>query len=136
MVIVFTGEPAIDVGEPGADAVLVALQGLQVDGVGEVRGQELVALGLEPLAVLSQLGQFLGAGGQAFVERRLDLRGEGGVLVFGDGDVAVTVGHELLGDPDGDGPAGAVLAFGGATGTDVVAIADALLVGRVVQLHP
>lgn len=59
----------VDVGEPGADAVLVTLQGVEVDGVGEVRGQELVALVLEPSAVLGQLGQFLGAGGEAFIER-------------------------------------------------------------------
>ncbi|WP_271404535.1 hypothetical protein [Kocuria palustris] len=89
MLVVFAGEPAIDVGQSGADAVLVALQGLQVDGVGEVRGEELVALVLEPLAVLGQLGQFLGAGGQAFVERGLDLRGECGVFGLGDGDVLV-----------------------------------------------
>ncbi|ALG83194.1 hypothetical protein ACH46_00050 [Gordonia phthalatica] len=136
VVIVFGGEATVDVGDPGADAVLVALQGLQVDGVGEVRGEELVALDLEPLAVLSQLGQFLGAGGQAFVERRLDLRGEGGVLGLGDRDVSVAVGDELLGDADRHGPPGAVLTLGGPAGTDVVAVADALLVGWVVQLHP
>lgn len=73
VVVVFAGEAAVDVGEPGADAVLVALQGLQVDGVGEVRGEELVALVLEALAVLGQLGEFLGAGGESFIECCLDL---------------------------------------------------------------
>ena len=87
-------------------------------------------------AVLSQFGEFLRAGGEAFVERCLDLRREGGVLVLGDRDVAVAVGDELLGDADGHGTAGAVLAFGGAAGADVVGVPHALLVGRVVQLHP
>lgn len=58
VVVVFAGESAVDVGESGADAVLVTLQGLQVDGVGEVSGQEIVALVLESLAVLGQLGQW------------------------------------------------------------------------------
>ncbi|WP_432558265.1 hypothetical protein [Granulicoccus sp. GXG6511] len=38
VVVVFTGEAAVDVGEAGADAVLVALEGVEVDGVGEVCG--------------------------------------------------------------------------------------------------
>ncbi|WIM72853.1 hypothetical protein QP028_03155 [Corynebacterium suedekumii] len=114
----------------------MALQGFQVDGVGEVRGQELVALVLESLAVFGQLGQFLGAGGEALIERGLDLCGEGRVLGIGDRDVLVAVGDELLGDTDGYGAAGAVLAFRGPAGADVVPVADALLVGWVVQLHP
>ncbi|WP_262508933.1 hypothetical protein [Schaalia sp. JY-X159] len=101
-----------------------------------MRGQELVALVLKSLTVLGQLGQLLGAGGEAFIERGLDLCGQGGVLVLGDRDVLVAVGDELLGDADGHGSAGAGLAFGGPPGADVVAVADALLVGRVVQLHP
>ena len=92
MVVVFAGEAAVDVGDAGADAVLVALQGVEIDGVGEVRGEELVALVLEPLAVLGQLGQFLGAGGEVFIERGLDLRGEGDVLCLGDCDVLIKVG--------------------------------------------
>nr|WP_221584578.1 hypothetical protein [Microbacterium sp. G2-8] len=136
VVVVFAGEEAVDVGEAGADAVLVAFEGVEVDGVGEVRGQELVALVLESLAVLGQLGQFLGAGGEAFIERGLDLRGEGGVLGLGDRDVLVAIGDELLGDADGYGAASTALAFGGPAGADVVAVSDALLVGWVVQLHP
>lgn len=92
VVVVFAGEAAVDVGDAGADAVLVALQGVEIDGVGEVRGEELVALVLEPLAVLGQLGQFLGAGGEVFIERGLDLRGEGDVLCLGDCDVLIKVG--------------------------------------------
>ncbi|AXK45303.1 hypothetical protein [Brachybacterium saurashtrense] len=59
VVVVFGGEATVDVREPGADAVLVALQRLQIDGVGEVCGQQLVALVLESLTVLGQVGQFL-----------------------------------------------------------------------------
>ena len=103
---------------------------------GEVRSQNLVALVLEALAVRGQLGQFLGAGGEAFIERGLDLCRECGVLLFRDRDVAVAVSDELLGDPDGHGAAGAVLSLGGAAGADVVGVADALPVGREVELHP
>nr|WP_259349574.1 hypothetical protein [Schaalia sp. JY-X169] len=110
VVVVFAGEAPVDVGDAGTDAVLVALQCVEVDGVGEMRGEELVALVLEPLAVLGQLGQFLGAGGEALIERGLDLRGEGGVLGLGDCDVLVAVGDELLSDTDGNGAASAVLA--------------------------
>ena len=38
MLVVLGGEPAVDVGEAGADAVLVMLEGLQVDGVGGGEG--------------------------------------------------------------------------------------------------
>lgn len=100
-----------------------------------MRGQELVSFVLESLTVLGQLGQFLGAGGEAFIERGLDLGGEGGVVGLGDRDVLVAVGDELLGDADRDGAAGAVLALGGSPGADVAGVADALLVGGVVQLH-
>ena len=136
VVVVFAGEAAVDIGEAGADAVWVALKGVEVDGVGRVRGEEFVTLVLEPLAVLGQLCQFPGSGSEAFIERGLDLRGEGGVLGLGDRDVLVAIGNELLGDTDRDGAARAVLALGGSPGADVVAVADSLLVGGVVQLHP
>lgn len=61
----------------------------KVSGVGEVRGQELVALGPESLAVFGQLGagQPLGAEARRSPNVRLDLGGEGGVLGLGDCDV-------------------------------------------------
>ena len=68
MLIVFAGEAKVDVSKPCPDTVLVPFEGFQVDGVGEVRGEQLVALVLESLAVLGQLGQFLGAGGKPFIE--------------------------------------------------------------------
>ncbi|MFD0995468.1 hypothetical protein [Pseudoclavibacter chungangensis] len=136
MLVVLGGEPAVDVGQAGADAVLVPLESVEVDRVGEVGGEQLVALGLEALPVRGQLGQFLGAGGEAFIERGLDLCRECGVLLFRDRDVAVAVSDELLGDPDGHGAAGAVLPLRGTAGADVVGVADALPVGREVELHP
>lgn len=69
MLIVFAGEATVDVSKPSPDAVLVPFEGFQVDGVGEVRGEPLVALVLESLAVLGQLAQFLRAGGVPFIER-------------------------------------------------------------------
>lgn len=107
--------------------------GVEVDGVGEMRGQVLVTFVTESLAVFGQLGQFLGAGGEAFIERDLDLRGEGAVLILCDRDVLIALGNELLGDADGHGSARAVLAFGGPPGADVLAVVDTLLVSRVVQ---
>ncbi|MFT4218317.1 MAG: hypothetical protein QM619_14185 [Micropruina sp.] len=130
------GELAVDVRESGADAVLVPLEGFQVDRVGEVRGEQLVALVRQALAVRGQFGQFLGARSAALIERRIDLRRECRVPCFGDGDLLVAVGDELLGDADRHGPTGAVLALGGAAGADAIGVADALPVGWVVQLHP
>lgn len=40
-------EATVEIGQAGADAVLMPFEGLQVDGVGEVRGEEFVALILE-----------------------------------------------------------------------------------------
>ncbi|WP_392423717.1 hypothetical protein [Barrientosiimonas humi] len=91
VLVVLVGEAPFDVSEAGADAVLVTLEGLQVDGVGEVRGEEFVALVLESLAVRGEFGQFLGARGEAFLERGFNLCREVGVLLFGDGDVLVAV---------------------------------------------
>jgi hypothetical protein len=47
VVLVVLAQAVLDVGEPGADAVLVPLERGQVDGVGEVRGEQLVALGFQ-----------------------------------------------------------------------------------------
>ncbi len=109
------GEAWVDVCEPGAAAVLMALEGLQVDGVGDVR-QERVALVLQPLAILGQLGQLLRAGSKALIERGLDLRRQSVVLLLRDRDTAVAVGDELFGDIQRDRPPGAVLPLGGTTG--------------------
>ena len=54
----------------------MALKGVEVDGVGKVRGEEFVTRVLEPLAVLGQLCQFLGSGseGDGSAARILGLR--------------------------------------------------------------
>ncbi|MFT4231046.1 MAG: hypothetical protein QM602_12235 [Microbacterium sp.] len=44
VLFVVLGEALFDVGQTGADAVLVAFQGGEVDGVGEVRREQLVTL--------------------------------------------------------------------------------------------
>ncbi|MDL9947674.1 hypothetical protein QSJ19_19230 [Gordonia sp. ABSL11-1] len=117
-------ELAVDLGEAGADAVLVAFEGLEVDGVGEVRGEELVGLVVEAFAVRGELGEFLGPGREALLERRVDLRGEGVVGVLADPDPLVAGGDEVFGDADGDGFAGAGGGFACSAGADVVGVPD------------
>lgn len=41
MVVVLAGKPAVDVGQPGIDAVLVTLERVEVGGICEVRGEQL-----------------------------------------------------------------------------------------------
>ena len=53
------GESAVHVGEARADAVLVPLQRVEVDGVGEVRREQLVAFGFEPGSVRGEVGRLL-----------------------------------------------------------------------------
>jgi hypothetical protein len=55
----------VDVREPCTDPILVPLEGVEVDRVGEVRGQKFLGLGLWALAGRGQLGQFLRARCQA-----------------------------------------------------------------------
>jgi hypothetical protein len=72
VLVVFRGEAAVDVGQAGTDAVLVALEGVEVDGVGEVRGEDLVGLGFQPPPVRSWFREFVGAGSEAFIEGGLN----------------------------------------------------------------
>lgn len=44
VLLVVLGEAPLDVGQPGADAVLVPFERCEVDGVGEVCGEQSVAL--------------------------------------------------------------------------------------------
>lgn len=105
VVCVALGKALVHVREACPDAVLVSLQCREVDGVGEVRGEELVALGFEAFPVGARLGQLARLGRQAFVECGLDLRHEGGEVRFSDADLLVAVGDELFGDADRDGAA-------------------------------
>lgn len=41
------GEALVDVGEACADAILISLEGREVDGVREMGGKQLVALGFQ-----------------------------------------------------------------------------------------
>ena len=59
VMFVMLGEAMFDVGESCADAVLVPLQRAQVDGVGEVRREQLVAFGFEPGSVRGEVGGLL-----------------------------------------------------------------------------
>ena len=49
----------LDVGEPGTDAVLVPLERGQVDGIGEVRGEQLVALCFQARSVRGEVSELL-----------------------------------------------------------------------------
>ncbi|MFZ2428102.1 MAG: hypothetical protein WAW71_08175 [Propioniciclava sp.] len=66
VVLVMLGQAAVDVRESGPDAVLVPFQGGQVDRVGEVRGEELVAFGFQASPVCGEVGE-VGLGGAAGV---------------------------------------------------------------------
>ncbi|WP_287270748.1 hypothetical protein [Microbacterium sp.] len=135
VVFIVLGEAVFDVREAGADAVLVSFQGGQVDGVGEVRGEELVALGFDPGPVRGEVGELLILSGAALVERCIDLRGDGPVVVLVDRDRGVGVLDQPFGDLDGDGSAGAGGLLGGAAGADEVGVGGAAGVGGEVQQH-
>ncbi|WP_460522578.1 hypothetical protein [Humibacter antri] len=110
----FVLDASIDVSEPRAAAVLMTFQRVEVDGVGEVRGEELVGLVFEPSTIRGEFRQLVGACREPFVECLLDLLGETDVLGFVDADAGVAVGDELLSDRNGD-CARRALGFAGAT---------------------
>ena len=132
----FRFQPPGDVVQGNPDAVLVAFQGVEVDGVGEVGFEELVRFGFEPLFGGGEVVDGLRPLGKPLIERRFDLLCELLVGLLGDGDVLVAVGDELFGDADGNGLPRAAGAFGGSAGADVVGVADALFVAGVVELQP
>jgi len=135
VVLTVLGEAAVDVGEARADAVLVPLQGGEVDGVGEVRGEEFVALGFEPGLVRGEVGDLLVLAGAAFVERGIDLGCEASVVVLADRDAPVGVFDEPFGDLDGYRASGAGGFLGGAAGADEVGVGGATGVGGEVEQH-
>nr|WP_229742385.1 hypothetical protein [Gordonia jinhuaensis] len=134
VLLVIVLELAVDLGEPSADPVLMTLQRVEVDGVGEVRGEELLALGFEPLAVRGELGEFLGTRGHPLVKRGIDLLGQFRVGGLANPDPLVGGLDKVFGDPDGNGLAGAGGALAGPAGADVVGVADPLLVPGEVQV--
>ncbi|MEL4506353.1 hypothetical protein AAEX63_15820 [Luteococcus sp. H138] len=136
MVVPFGVQAFGDVSQGDPDPVLVAFQGGEVDGVGEVGFEELVCFGLQPLFGGGEVVDGLRALSQALIEGRFDPFCELCVGGRGDGDLLVAVGDELFGDADGHGLPGTRRAFGGSTGADVVGVANALFVAGVVELQP
>lgn len=133
---VFVGDAPVDVAYARSDAILVTLQRVEVDGVGEVRGEEFIALPFEAASCGGQFGQFGGSGGEAFVQGCRDLVRQGRVLGLGDADLSVAVGDELFRDGDGHGAPGAGGSFAGASGARVVGVVVSLLVACHPLLHP
>nr|WP_245995497.1 hypothetical protein [Luteococcus japonicus] len=136
MVLVVLAEALLDVGEARAEAVLVPLQRGQVDGVGEVRGQQLVALCFETCPVGGEVGELLIPASALLIERGIDFGGEVSVVVLADRDVPVGVFDEPFGDLDGYGSTGAGGSLGGAAGADEVGVGGAARVSGEVQQHP
>ncbi|MFI7647661.1 hypothetical protein ACIBTZ_16490 [Micromonospora sp. NPDC049460] len=136
MLFVVLGEAVFDVGEAGSDAVLVALQGGEVDGVGEVRSQQLVALGFQACPVRCEVGDLLIPARRALVERGIDFGDEVSVVGFADRDRCVGVLDEPLCDRDGYGTAGAGGLLRGAARADEVGVGGTARVGGEVQQHP
>ncbi len=107
VLLVVLAQAVLDVGESGADAVLVPLECEQVDGVGEMRRQQLVALRLQARPVRSEVSELLIASCSALVECGVDLGGEVLVVVFADRDAGVGVSHEAFRDLHGHRPSSA-----------------------------
>ncbi|MFB9619375.1 hypothetical protein [Brooklawnia cerclae] len=135
VVLVMLGEAAVDVRESGPDPVLVPFQGGEVYRVGEVRGEELVALGFQARSVRGQVGELLVAPSGSLIERRVHFGGEVTVVGFADRDGGVGVRDEAFGQVHGDGAAGAGGLLGGSPGADEVGVGGAAGVGGEVQQH-
>ncbi len=99
--LIMLTDALLDIGEPGADAVLVSLQGGQVDGVGEVRGEEFVTLNFQACPFRCQVNEFLVAAHGSFVERGIDCCGELTAVSLADGDVRVGVRDQSFRNRDG-----------------------------------
>ncbi|MDV7177328.1 MULTISPECIES: hypothetical protein [Micrococcus] len=100
VLFVVVGEALLDVGQPSADAVLMPLERREVDGVGEVRSQQLVGLGFELGAVGHEVGDFLVTARHVAVERGIDFCGEVSVSLVADRDARVGVRDEAFRDRD------------------------------------
>lgn len=114
VVFVVLGEALLDVGEARTDAVLVPLQRQEIDGVGEVRREELVALCFEPGSVGGEVGELLIPPSALLIERGVDFGREVTVVVLANRDAPGGVFDQPLGNLDGHGPAGAGRLLGGA----------------------
>ena len=107
VVLVMLTQSVLNVGEPSTDAVLVSFERWQVDGVGEMRGEQLVALGFQARPIRGEVSEFLILARAALVECGVDLGGEVLVVVFADRDAGVGVSHEAFRDLHGHRPSSA-----------------------------
>ena len=73
VVLVMLTQSVLNVGEPSTDAVLVSFERWQVDGVGEMRGEQLVALGFQARPIRGEVSEFLILARAALVECGVDL---------------------------------------------------------------
>nr|WP_057374833.1 hypothetical protein [Propionibacterium freudenreichii] len=134
VVLIVLGKALVHVGQARPDAVLMPLQGRQVNRVGEVRGQQLVALRLQLGPVRHEVGDLLVAARHALVERRVHPLGEVAVGVVADRDGGVGVRDETF--RDRNRPPRAARLLGGAAGADEVGVGGAARVGGEVEEHP
>nr|WP_300143287.1 hypothetical protein [Propionicimonas sp.] len=136
VLFVVLAEALLDVGEAGADAVLVPLERWEVDGVGEVRGEQLVALSLQACPVRGEIDELLILPGTALVEGRVDLGGEVPVVVLADRDAGVGVLDQSFRDLHRNRTSGAGGLLRRSTGADEVGVGRAARIGGKVQQHP
>ncbi|HMR12311.1 MAG TPA: hypothetical protein PKE42_01120 [Arachnia sp.] len=136
VLLVVLAQALLDVREPSTDAVLVPLKRGQVDGVGKVRGKQLVALGFQARPVRGEVSELLIASRAALLKRGVDHGSEVPVVVFADRDAGVGIRDQPLGNLDGHGPSGAGGLLRGSAGADEVGVSRAARVGREVEQHP
>ncbi|KZE70007.1 hypothetical protein M3C59_010930 [Micrococcus luteus] len=136
VVLIVLGEFPVHVRQVRPDAVLMPFERGEVDGVGEVRGQQLVALGFELGSVGHEVGDLLVAACHALVERGIDVSGQALIRRVSDRDRGVGVRDEAFSDRDRHRPPGAAGLLRGATGAHEVGVGDPARVGREVQQHP
>ena len=136
VVLAVFSESAVHIGEARADAVLVPFQRVEVDGVGEVRGEELVGLGFQPGSVRRQIGKFLVLAGVALVECRINVGRDSLVGGVTNRDARVGVRDETFRDRDGNRASGTGRLLRSAAGADEVGVGDTAWVGGEVEQHP
>ncbi|MEF2254458.1 hypothetical protein V2V91_04810 [Microbacterium schleiferi] len=104
---VVLAQALLDVREPRADAVLVPLERGQVDGIGEVRRQQFVALSFQAHPVRREVSELLIAASRSLVESCVNLGSEVAVVGFADRDVGVGARDQTFRDLHGHRPSGA-----------------------------
>ena len=100
VVLAVLGEATVHVRQARADAVLMPLQGVEVDGVGEVRGEEFVGLCFQACAVRGQVSNFLILARVALIECRINIGREALIGRVADRDGGVGVRDEAFRDGD------------------------------------